>query len=310
MSVLNGEKFLDEAVQSILNQTHDDFDFLIIDNGSVDSTSEILKNYAATDSRIKIITNTQTVTLYEAREQGMRQVSSEWVALMDADDYAYPTRLERQLELLNSEGSTIGALGTYAYYMSDQGDLIGSMKTGPVSRAEFNQAMATNESMVIIDPSTIIHRQTFFDVGGYRAEYSPAGDLDLWYRIGESGREIRAIPEHLMRYRVHGGAESVAKTMIQRTKTHFINHNMRRRRQGLSERTYKEFQTWTRHRPLKRLSWYISDLGMTYYKRAGLAYSLGQNVRFLMYLVVGLALKPSFLWKRLIPQIKHRLHRG
>lgn len=310
MSVLNGERYLDEAVQSILEQTFSDFEFLIINNGSTDKTASILSGYAEQDERIKIITNEKTIPLTAAREQGISLITTDWVALMDADDYAYPKRLERQLELLKSEGHKIGALGTYAYYMNEKSESVGVMKTGPTSSAQFARAMAANDSMIITDPSAIIHRQTFLDVGGYRPEHTPAGDLDLWYRIGEQGREIRALPEFLMRYRVHGGSMSVSQTMLQRMKTHFINHNMRRRRNHQSELTYDEFRSWARKRPIKRLRWYFSDLGMTYYKRAGLSYGQGHHLQFALFLGIGLTLKPSFLWKRLLPQIKNRLGYG
>ena len=307
MSVFNGDSYLDCAIQSILNQTYKDFDFLIINNGSIDKTESILDHYAKVDNRIKIIKNTNNIPLIEARHQGMLLSNAEWVALMDADDYAYPQRLERQMKFLKKEGSKIGALGTYAYYMNQKNELIGVLKTGPITENQFDQVLHQNEALVIIDPSAIIHRQSYLDIGGYRSEYTPAGDLDLWYRLCEYGKQVRTIPEFLMRYRIHDESISCSKTMVQRMKTHFINHNMRRRRKGLNERTYSEFESYINKKPLSRIKWFISDSGMTYFKRAGNLFGKGKYAAFSFFLVISLILKPNYLFSKLLPQINYHL---
>ena len=304
MSVLNGEDYLGEAVSSILNQEYDSFQFLIVNNASTDKTAAILEGFAAKDNRIQILTNEETVPLVVARERAIALAESPWVALMDADDIAEPKRLARQMEVIELEGDTIGALGTFAHQINDRGDRVGVVRTGPTSRLQFEKAMAKNETVILLDPSTVIHRSTFLAVGGYRSEYTPASDLDLWYRIAETGREIRALPEYLMRYRVHSGSLSVSQTMLQRARCHFINHNMRRRRQGLPERTLEEFEAWARPRYRLRLSWYINDLGMSYFKRAGLARCRGDHMALVGNLCLALILKPSMLWNRLLPHVR------
>ena len=307
MSVFNGDSYLDCAIQSILNQTYKDFDFLIINNGSIDQTESILNHYAKVDNRINIIKNSKNIPLIEARHQGILVSNAEWVALMDADDYAYPQRLELQMKFLRKEGSKIGALGTYAYYMNQKNEIIGVMKTGPTTENEFNHRLYQNEAIVIIDPSAIIHRQSYLDIGGYRSEYTPAGDLDLWYRLCEYGKQVRTLPEFLMLYRIHDQSVSCSKTIFQRMKTHFSNDNMRRRRKSLKERTYPEFQAYINKKIFCRIKWFISDNGMTYFKRAGNLFGKGKYPAFFFYLIISLILKPSYLFSKFLPQVKFHI---
>ena len=99
MSVYNGDRFLAAAVESILTQTYDDFEFLILDDGSRDQSPEILQGYAGQDTRIRLLTQANqglTVSLNQLIEASRGQ----FIARMDADDVAHPDRLGRQLEFL------------------------------------------------------------------------------------------------------------------------------------------------------------------------------------------------------------------
>ena len=86
MSVKNGEKFLGRSIESILNQTFINFEFIIVNNDSNDGTSNILQSYQKKDTRIKILTNSNNESLYEGRATGINESKFDWFALMDADD--------------------------------------------------------------------------------------------------------------------------------------------------------------------------------------------------------------------------------
>ena len=305
MSVFNGEKYLSLAIESILNQTFKDFKFLIINNGSTDNTELILNYYTSIDKRIKIITNKKTLSVLEAREQGIIYADSEWIALMDADDYALPERLSKQINFIKEEGVKIGALGTYAIYIDHNGRDRGLMKAGPTSGIEYIKAKNKNEAIVIVDPSAIIHRQSFLDVGGYRVEYHPAGDLDLWYRISEIGREIRTLPEYLIKYRIHDASTSSSEGNLQRMKTHFANHNMRLRRKKLIEISFQEFTNYVQKKHLTRLRWFFNDNGMVYFKKAAIAYGEDKYLNLVLFLIISIFFKPSIFFRKLIPHLKN-----
>jgi len=302
MSVYNGEAHLHEAVESIINQTFKNFKFFIVNNGSSDGTAEILREYKALDERIKIITNPRTLTYVEGRMLAIQKVETEWMALMDADDISEPARLEKQVNLIEKYNGNLGAVGTWAKYINTNGETLGNMTMEPTSEQKFQEMYRNDEAIVLIDPSSIIHRPTFNLVGGYREVCVPAADLDLWYRIAEHGKLLLVLPEFLFRYRVHGGSDSVKKTLLQRKKTHFINYNMRLRRSGSNEITWDEYLSDVWSNPFYRVPKLRIDWTMTWYKRAGLLYGERKYFQFFLYLVKAAFLNPRFVVKRLLSQ--------
>ena len=302
MSVLNGGEYLKAAVESILNQTYTDFAFIAVNNGSTDRTGAILEGYAARDGRMRVIHRRTTVTYGEGRSEGIEQAQTEWVALMDADDISEPRRLEQQVQLLSRHGDRLGALGTWARHINHDGKVLAQSVMQPTSFEQFERMFQANEAIALVDPSAVFHRPTFLEAGGYRPEAAPAADLDLWYRMAERGRAILVVPEFLLRYRVHVGAESVRKTMLQRKKTHFINYNMRRRRAGGGELTWNEYLQKVWAAPAYRIRKLHTDLALTLYKRAGLHYGAGRYGRFVLNLLGASLLKPTYVVNRLVWQ--------
>jgi len=302
MSVYNGEAHLQEAVNSILTQSFTKFKFLIVNNGSTDNTAKILQEFQGLDERIEIITNPETLTYVEGRMLAINKVETEWMALMDADDISEPTRLERQVKIIEEYGDQLAAVGTWAKYINANGEVLGNMVMEPSDIKKFQEMYVDNEAIVLIDPSSIIHRPTFNLVGGYREYCVPAADLDLWYRLAEQGKSLLVIPEFLFRYRVHGGSDSVRKTLLQRKKTHFINYNMRLRRSGKNEITWEDYleQVWSK--PFYRMTKLRIDWSMTWYKRAGLLYGERKYFQFVLNLIKAGLLNPRFVIKRLVKQ--------
>ena len=306
MSVLNGERYVGAAVRSVLRQTFADFDFVVVDNGSTDGTGALLASLAAEDSRLTAIRNPKPGTYVEGRALGIDRAGTEWVALMDADDICHPTRLERQVAFVESFDGCLGALGTWGRYIDESGKAVGHVRTGPTTVAEFHEHVRKRDSMVLLDPSALFHRPSFLAAGGYRADAAPAADLDLWYRMAELGRPVLTLPETLMDYRVHPGAESARKHLLQRRKTHYINHNMRRRRDGLPEIDWASFEedVWGnfgyRAPRLRR------DLGFLYFRRAAMGLATGRYVRASSSLLLAALLNPTLVAKRLTAQMRHR----
>ena len=125
MSVYNGEKHLREAIDSILNQTFGDFEFLIINDGSTDRTADILQSYQ--DSRIKIIHNEKNIGLTKSLNKGLKLAKGEYLARMDADDISYPNRLEVQYEYME-KNPNVGIVGSWNDVIDDIGNTIGFWK--------------------------------------------------------------------------------------------------------------------------------------------------------------------------------------
>jgi len=110
MSVYNAQKYLDEAIESILNQTYSNFEFIIINDGSTDKSLEIIENYAKKDSRIIVINRENKGLIYSLNE-GIRKANGKYIARMDADDISLPQRLEKQVEFME-KNKNIGICGT------------------------------------------------------------------------------------------------------------------------------------------------------------------------------------------------------
>jgi len=303
MSVYNGEPYVNEAIESILNQTYSNFKFIIINNSSDDNTLKILKFYEKQDKRISIISNQEKLSYVKGRMLGIEKVNTKWFALMDADDVAETCRFERQMKIIDNDiRNELCAVGTWAKYIGSNGKLLGSMKVKPTTIKQYDSMYINNEAIVLIDPSTIIHLDTFLKAGGYREESYPPCDLDLWYRMSETGKKMLVLPEFLMRYRIHSGSNSVKSTMLQRKMTHFVNFNMRRRRANVKELSAKEFNEQIWSSLVYKIPRMYRDITMSLYKKSALKYAEGLYIHMLFNLLVILVIRPNFVIKKIVQQ--------
>ena len=199
MPVYNAERFLAEAVESILKQTFTEFEFIIIDDGSTDNSINILKNYSSLDPRIKLITR-ENRGLIKTLNEGVDLARAKYIARMDADDISLPLRFEKQIEFLDEHPEHI-AVGTLAELIDIDGDLIGSFG-GLKTHEEIDGAHIKGIGGAIVHPSAMIRRTAMVKVGGYLECYQNAEDLDLWLRLAEHGK-LANIPSRLLLYRQH-----------------------------------------------------------------------------------------------------------
>ena len=112
MPVYNAGNYLSETIESILNQTHTDFEFIILNDNSTDNSLAIIQRYMAKDSRIILINKLQNMGPASLRNEGFGIAKGEFIALMDADDIALPTRFQKQITLLKNNPE-IGVCGTW-----------------------------------------------------------------------------------------------------------------------------------------------------------------------------------------------------
>jgi glycosyltransferase involved in cell wall biosynthesis len=199
MSVYNGEKYLRPAVDSILCQSFQDFEFIIIDDGSTDRSSEILASYEAKDSRIRII-KTPNQGLTKSLNLGLTYCQGRYVARMDADDLSLPDRFAKQVAFLDKSNETV-AVGTGVEFIDEDGEALG-VRERRITHEELEKAHLSGLSGRIMHPSVMLRATAVMEVGGYREDLSAAQDYDLFLRLGEIGR-IGNLPDVLLRYRMH-----------------------------------------------------------------------------------------------------------
>ena len=228
MSVYNGERFLRQAVDSILAQTFTDFEFVVVDDGSTDGTAEILKGY--TDPRLRMIRQ-ENIGLIGSLNRAVDIASGEYIARMDADDISLPRRLEQQLEWLESKPG-IAVLGTQAAEIDEAGDTL-RRHYYPVGSDAIAKALLRGAT-ALCHGTVMFRRACFEKVGGYRRPFEHAEDYDLWLRMIES-YDIENLPRVLYLKRLTLDSVSFAHFLGQQRGAAYALDCARRRRAGLPE---------------------------------------------------------------------------
>ena len=208
MSVYNGEKYLNEAIDSILAQTFKDFEFLIIDDGSTDKTGEILESYS--DQRIKIIDNEKNIGLTKSLNIGLKIAKGEFIARQDADDVSMPERLEKEVEFLE-QNRNVGLVGTDYLFINEKGKVVYIVKCLNGSRELKEKLLEGNQ---LGHGSVMLRRECIDEVGTYREEFKFAQDFDFTLRIAEA-YDVANIPKSLYKWRINIDSVSVKKKTLQ-----------------------------------------------------------------------------------------------
>jgi hypothetical protein len=193
MPVYEAEKYLEEAIESILGQTLRDFEFIIVDDGSRDRTAVILARYQQMDGRIRVY-QLENQGMVASLNRGCHLAKGKYIARMDADDVSLPERFQRQVEYLEAHPE-IGVLGTWVEEVDEDGTPLGiwRMPTTPALIGWF--LMFGN---CIAHPSILMRRDIIGRLGFYRG--AVAEDYDLWARAISVTRIVN-LPEVLLRYR-------------------------------------------------------------------------------------------------------------
>lgn len=202
MPVYNAEKFLKDSIESVLNQTFSDFEFIIINDGSTDNSLKIIKAYANKDERIKII-DQNNLGIVESLNQALKLSTGQFIARMDADDISEPDRLEKQLNFLIETGAYL--CGTWATIIDEKGQITGQRFNYPPKTWRENK-MYLLRGNPFIHPSIMLSRKVYEvekDKNGnlYR-NYKHLEDYELWTRIVPKYKSVN-LPEYLLRYRIH-----------------------------------------------------------------------------------------------------------
>lgn len=190
MPVYNAEKFLKDAIESILNQTFIDFEFLIIDDGSTDSSPEIIRSYK--DKRIRFTQNEMNLGITATLNKGIEMASCELIARMDSDDISYPQRLQKQYDYLQQH-TDCALLSTWMRKFNDIDDRKKFIRHKP-EHCYFTLVFNT----WIHHPAVMYKRSAVKDVGMYTNQYSE--DYNLWCKMSRKYK-IHILPEVLLDYR-------------------------------------------------------------------------------------------------------------
>ena len=210
MPVYNGEKYVAEAIESVLGQTFSDFELIIVDDGSQDRTAAIIRSYAARDDRICCVMLERNIGEAGARNRGLEQATGEYVTSSDSDDVSLPERLEKQVDFLRANPA-IGAVGTEALFVDE------NLKPwGVYGVAQTHARIAYDLQMgpCIVGASIMMRREIVEACGGYDESMTRSPDIELVARLIPRTR-LANLPEPLYLYRQHEGQLPMTPQRVQ-----------------------------------------------------------------------------------------------
>lgn len=196
MSVFNGERFIRQAVESLLSQTYRDFEWLIVDDASTDQTPTILNRLSQQDPRIRVTRNEMNLGLTKSLNRALAQAQGGYVARMDADDIALPERLEKQVAFLDTHPD-VGIVGTAYQFVDAHGNVIGERHPSTQDAQLRHKLIRHNP---FLHSSVMVRRVLLHQVNGYDEHYRRAQDYDLWMRLA-SLTKLANLPDMLMQKR-------------------------------------------------------------------------------------------------------------
>jgi len=208
MPVYNGEKFLQQAVDSILAQTFKEFEFIIIDDGSSDRSPEILETYRKHDSRIRVHRQPQNKGLVEALNTGCQLATGDYIARMDADDISLPERFTKQIQYLDANPQ-VGFVGTWIDYINEHDQLQPRQWCPPTSTKIIQWSLLF--APCLAHPTWMFRRSVGEKLGYYRS--MTVEDYDFLVRASKI-TQISNVSEVLLHYRYWSQSKSTvnAKT--------------------------------------------------------------------------------------------------
>lgn len=209
LPVYNGEKFLAEAVQSVLNQTLSDFELICINDGSTDKSLNILKRFAKKDKRVFILNNPKNIGMAASLNLAMSKARGKYIARMDSDDISLPTRFSKQIDLLKSDPKLV-AVGGQEEIIDENGQ-VKAVKFFPISTSDCYQTLA---NFMPIQPPLLLARADAFKRCRYNTAICKNDDINIYFQLLQFG-QMSNVNEIIFQYRqlntslTHSNAKSV-----------------------------------------------------------------------------------------------------
>lgn len=201
MAAYNAEKTIEQAIESVLNQTYSNFELLVINDCSKDRTAKLVEDFSAKDSRVRLISNEKNSGVSFTRKHGLEEANGSWIAILDSDDAWAPEKLEKQIELQNRTNADL--LFTGSAFMDSNGRPIDWYLHAP-AEVTYRQLLKQN---VLSNSSALVRKELY-------AKYYAVGDgmhedFAIWLSIlKEEGRKAYGVDEPLLIYRIAKSSKS------------------------------------------------------------------------------------------------------
>lgn len=215
--VHNGERYVKEALDSCINQTYYPLEIIVVDDGSTDGTLEILKEYEKKDNRLRAISVSKQNGLGNVINIGIRQSRGKYIARMDADDVMYPTRLEKQVEYLESNQGCV-AVGGQIDIIDENGKITGHREYA-LNDKDIKRNMFL--FMPFAHPAVMLRRSSVEEVGLYPENMWKVEDVKFFFLLGQEGT-YHNLPDTVLKYRMTFDTESQSKMVDHFKKTNEV----------------------------------------------------------------------------------------
>ena len=248
----NAWKYISEAIQSVLNQTFGDFEFIIIDDCSTDNSWEIIQEFAKKDSRIIALRNAKNLTVCRTANRALDMVRGEFIARLDSDDVALPERFSQQLDFLEKNPEYILCGSNFQFI--DQDGKVGKIWQLPETNAEIQNSFLIKNP---IAQSAVMIRASMLGALRYDENFEVAEDLEFWMRLGTLYKMYN-LQKILVQYRIHGKnsvlikqKQMIKNTLLARKKAKKFGYKM-----NLRARFYY-FGTWCMQFLPSKFVWWL-----------------------------------------------------
>jgi glycosyltransferase involved in cell wall biosynthesis len=302
IAAYNAEKYLRKAIESCLNQTYQNIEIIIINDGSTDKTHDIIEEYCAKDDRIRAV-HQKNSGVGASRNLGNGMAKGEYIVVMDADDIMYPNLIEEQISYLE-KNLEVDAVSCWAEYIDERDKHIGNFifPNDLQTKEQFFEYKKNNKYLVMLHPGSIYRKAALLKVGGYR-NIRPSQDSDMWNRLVEQNSIIIVRPLILMKYRLY---ESSINTSLN-IKIHFSLHwqiqNFKRRREGIEEISFEQYMKEFAQKPLMyRLNFKRTAYSNLFARKAMIEKSRSNIFLLFYYLTIAFLLNPYSIIKKIIKQ--------
>ena len=270
LTAFNAEKFLSDAIQSVLNQTLTDLEFILANDGSTDRSLEVMKKFQEKDSRI-IIDDHENMGMAESVNRILKFAKSDLIARIDADDIMIPDRLQKQYDFLQNHPE-ISMVSSNVLMIGEENQPLGIQgNVADLITADDTKRYVT-ENKVIIFPHTActFRKDHVVEVGGYDGQYWPADDMELFNRVAENNKGAVMMPEVLMKYRIHGSSIVTSRYFYVIRTGDWVIDCIMRRRAGEKPLTLPQFLKSLNERPIPtKINWYRKKYADFYMRKAG-----------------------------------------
>jgi glycosyltransferase involved in cell wall biosynthesis len=285
MPLYNTMQFVSEAIGSILSQTYEDFELIVVDNGSTDGSREYAMSL--TDKRLRVIDESVRGP-GTATNAGIAVSKAELLAIMDADDIAHPDRLRQQIDFMDTHPDVV-LLGTrFAFRV---GSATVAVPPQPREHDQIKRALMAGQP-VICNPSTMARAKAVRAVGCHHAP-GPGADYDFFLRMSDVGK-LHNLPALLHFYRLHVGSTSIVRIMDTKREHAYGLACALARANAVTEPCQKEFnQRWSERPAFTKVGEYADCKALTLYRKAIVNWAQRQWLRSAAAITCAAMLSPQ-----------------